>query len=135
MRYPSARQLFDDEEDRIAGGIFDPACDDPDACNALSTSCWELAVVAKSPHGPTRKAVELLVELGKVDDATALGNAAANLRRLNGQKNALGSSLAASEPAHKKQIDRGTYDRRGKVRNVGSSSRNSHRKGNHHKRK
>jgi nucleolar complex protein 3 len=96
VRYSSVRQMFDDEEDRVTSGTFDATGDDPDAANALSTSCWELDILKKSIHVPTRQAAEKLRELGNADNASA-ASGTAFLRMLAKQRD---DSVMASLHPH-----------------------------------
>ncbi len=62
QRYPEVRQLFEwDEEDRVAIGVYIPDAREPDTCNAMSSTCWEVHLLSKSAHHDVKTLAQYLV--------------------------------------------------------------------------
>ncbi len=62
QRYPEVGQLFEwDEEDRVATGVYNPDAREPDACNAMASTCWEIHLLKKSAHHDVKLLAQYLV--------------------------------------------------------------------------
>ena len=49
-RYGQLSQLADSGEDRVLSNTFLPSVDDPDQCNALGASIWEIVALSRHYH-------------------------------------------------------------------------------------
>jgi hypothetical protein len=49
-RYGQLSQLADSGEDRVLSNAFLPSVDDPDQCNALGASIWEIVALSRHYH-------------------------------------------------------------------------------------
>jgi nucleolar complex protein 3 len=78
LRYPTSRQLLENEQDRAAVGTYDALMNDPEHANPFATSCWELSLLKFSYHTDIVKSVDEIQSLIVQDPAEAV--AAAYLR-------------------------------------------------------
>ncbi|KAH9105025.1 hypothetical protein AeMF1_019025 [Aphanomyces euteiches] len=49
-RYSKLHQLLENDQDRVASGIYRADVNDPDFCNPFASACWELSLLGKHYH-------------------------------------------------------------------------------------
>ncbi|KAF0686755.1 Aste57867_21460 [Aphanomyces stellatus] len=49
-RYSKLHQLLENDQDRVASGVYRADVNDPDFCNPFASACWELSLLGKHYH-------------------------------------------------------------------------------------